>query len=239
MHLFYTPDITTEIYSLSEEESRHCQKVLRLREDDVIHLTDGTGTLFEARIADIRSRRVTAEVTGKQEEYGKRPYYLHLAVAPTKNIDRFEWFLEKATEIGVDEITPLLCDHSERKKVRHDRLYKVITSAVKQSLKAYHPALNEMVSFNKFLLEKHHGQLLIAHLVGHDPVRLYQSYQKGNDVTILIGPEGDFSPQEIESALNCGFNCVSLGESRLRTETAAVVACHSISFINSLPKTTL
>jgi len=232
MHLFYTPDITSDFYTLSEEESRHCQKVLRLREGDTIHLTDGLGTLFEARIADSRSKQVIVEITGKQEEYGKRPYRLHLAVAPTKNIDRFEWFLEKATEIGVDEITPLICEHSERKVVRNDRLLKVITSAVKQSLKAYHPVLHEMTSFQQFISEKQEGQLFIAHLDEQNPLLLKNLYNPGLDITILIGPEGDFSPAEMESAVNASYQCISLGDSRLRTETAALVACHTISILN-------
>ena len=232
MNLFYTPDITSSIYSLSLEESRHCQKVLRLREGEIIHLTDGRGTLFQARIIDSRSRQVIVEVTGRQENYGKRDYRLHLAVAPTKNIDRFEWFLEKATEIGVDEITPLACEHSERRHLRIDRLEKVITSAVKQSLKAYHPVLNPLTDYKKFITEKRKGQLFIAHLEESDPVLLQKVYLKNNDVTILIGPEGDFSESEMASAIAASYQCISLGSSRLRTETAAVVACHTIEMLN-------
>jgi len=232
MNLFYTPDITSSYYSLNEEESRHCQKVLRLHEGEIIHLTDGRGTLFEARIIDSRSRQVSVEVTGKRENYGKRDYRLHLAVAPTKNIDRFEWFLEKATEIGIDEITPLVCEHSERRHLRIDRLEKVITSAVKQSLKAYHPVLNQLTDYKKFITEKRTGQLFIAHLEESDPVLLRKVYLKNNDVTILIGPEGDFSESEMASAIAASYQCVSLGSSRLRTETAAVVACHTIEMLN-------
>ena len=232
MHLFYTPDISSDIYTLSEEESRHCQKVLRLKEGDLIHLTDGMGTLYEARLVDASGKQVTVEVMDKMEGAGRRPYRIHLAVAPTKNIDRFEWFLEKATEIGVDEITPLLCEHSERKAVRQDRLFKVITSAVKQSLKAYHPVLNGMTSFKEFLGKDRQGQLLIAHLQEQDPVMLQHAYEKGSEVTILIGPEGDFSPLELDMAEEAGNQCVSIGDSRLRTETAAVVACHSIYLLN-------
>lgn len=151
MNLFYTPDISGNLYSLNEEESRHCQKVLRLRLGDTVHLTDGRGTLFEARITDLQNRRVAVEVISRQDGFGRRDYFLHMAVAPTKNIDRFEWFLEKATEIGVDEITPLICEHSERRQLRTYRLEKIITAAAKQSLKAYHPKLNEPVLFGKFL----------------------------------------------------------------------------------------
>ncbi|MFA4863275.1 MAG: 16S rRNA (uracil(1498)-N(3))-methyltransferase, partial [Bacteroidales bacterium] len=225
MNLFYTPDITDGLYSLNEEESRHCRMVLRLREGDIVNLTDGKGTLFEARIMDARSRQVTVEVISRQDGYGRRNYRLHIAVAPTKNIDRFEWFLEKATEIGVDEITPLICDHSERRQLRTDRLEKVITAAVKQSLKAYHPKLNEPEPLGKFLENPHPGDKYMAYITSGAPL-LKQLYQKGADAVILIGPEGDFSPAEVEAAIKCGYQVISLGESRLRTETAAVVACH-------------
>lgn len=232
MNLFYTPDITAGLYSLSEEESRHCRMVLRLHEGDIIHLTDGKGNLFETRIMDTRSRQVTVEIIDRKEGYGKRDYRLHLAVAPTKNIDRFEWLLEKATEIGLDEITPLICEHSERRHLRPDRLEKIMTAAVKQSLKAYHPLLNKITDFKRFLGERREGQLFIAHLEEKDPVLLQKIYHKGSDVTILIGPEGDFSETEIASALKSSYSCVSLGSSRLRTETAAIAACHTIMMLN-------
>jgi 16S rRNA (uracil1498-N3)-methyltransferase len=232
LNLFYTPDIVSGIYSLNAEESRHCKTVLRLEEGDTVYLTDGRGALFTCRITDSKSKQVIVEVVSRQDDYGRRNYYLHLAVAPTKNIDRFEWFIEKATEIGIDEITPLICEHSERRKLRIDRIYKVVTSAVKQSLKAYHPVINELKEFKQFIAEPRKGQLFIAHLEEKDPVRLLEVYQKGSDVTILVGPEGDFSDYEMASALTSGYQCVSLGNSRLRTETAAIVACHSISLFN-------
>ena len=232
MNLFYTPDIASGLYTLNEEESRHCQKVLRLREGDMINLTDGKGTMFEARISDARGRNVQIEIMHREENYGRRDFYLHLAVAPTKNIDRFEWFLEKATEIGVDEITPLICEHSERRHLRIDRLEKVITAAMKQSLKAYHPLLNQASGFQEFIAQKQKGQLFIAHLEDEDPVLLQSAYKKKNDVTILIGPEGDFSHNELESAGRKSFMTVSLGNTRLRTETAGIVACHSIRLLN-------
>lgn len=203
-----------------------------MRENDIIHLTDGKGTLFQASIADVSSRQVTVRVISRQENYGRRNYKIHLAVAPTKNTDRFEWFLEKATEIGIDVITPLICEHSERRQLRTDRLAKVITAAVKQSLKAYHPVLNEMTDFKEFLDQQHGGQLFIAHLDENEPLPLQQLYQKGADVTILIGPEGDFSESELEDAKKASYLCVSLGNSRLRTETAAIVACHTIQLLN-------
>lgn len=232
MNLFYTPDISSNFYSLNEEESRHCQKVLRLHEGDLIQLTDGRGTIYQAQIVNSRGRQVAVEVISSQEKYGIRNYHLHLAVAPTKNIDRFEWFLEKATEIGVDEITPLICEHSERRQLRIDRLEKIITSAVKQSLKAYHPVLHPMADYKNFILQKREGQLFIAHLEESNPVLLQKLYLKGSDATIMIGPEGDFSDTEVASAIKATYQCVSLGNSRLRTETAAVVACHAVAMLN-------
>jgi 16S rRNA (uracil1498-N3)-methyltransferase len=232
LNLFYTPDINDGLYSLSEDESRHCKMVLRLREGDIIHLTDGKGTLFEARIIDARSRQVAVETISRQDGYGRRKYSLHMAVAPTKNIDRFEWFLEKATEIGVDEITPLICEHSERRQLRTDRLEKVITAAVKQSLKAYHPVLNPLADYKKFITARREGQLFIAHLEESNPVLLQKVYHKGGDATILIGPEGDFSDKEIDSALKASYHRVSLGDSRLRTETAGIAACHTVAMLN-------
>jgi 16S rRNA (uracil1498-N3)-methyltransferase len=232
MNLFYAPDISSDIYSLNEEESRHCRMVLRLREGETVHLTDGKGTLFQAQITDVRAKLVNVAIISRVDGYGKRPYHLHMAVAPTKNIDRFEWFLEKATEIGVDVITPLICEHSERRHLRTDRLEKVITAAVKQSLKAYHPVLNEIVGLKEFLAKENPGQLFMAHLDEEKPVLLQKLYRKGSDVTILVGPEGDFSQAEITAAIQSGYKVVSLGESRLRTETAAIAACHTIGLIN-------
>jgi 16S rRNA (uracil1498-N3)-methyltransferase len=233
MNLFYTPDIDSDIYSLNEEESRHCRLVLRLREGDPVHLTNGKGTMFESRILDSRSKLVTVEIVSRTDNYNRRDYRLHMAVAPTKNIDRFEWFLEKATEIGVDEFTPLLCEHSERRQIRTDRLFKVITSAVKQSLKAYHPVLNEMTDFNEFISRERQGGKYIAHLEENDPVLLKEVFEKTQEVTILIGPEGDFSSGEISKGIKQGYLCVSLGNSRLRTETAAIAAIHTIFLLNS------
>lgn len=232
MNLFYTPGISEGLYNLDEDESRHCRSVLRLSAGDTLFLTDGRGTLFEARIIDTKSRSVVVETFRRHDNYGKKDYYLHLAVAPTKNIDRFEWFLEKATEIGVDEITPLICVHSERKVLRPDRLVKIITAAMKQSLKTYHPVLNDPAHFDTFVNRPHDGSLFIAHLDQNQPVPLQKACQKGDKTTVLIGPEGDFSEDELNLALEKGFRCVSLGESRLRTETAAIVACHTVGLVN-------
>lgn len=231
MNLFYTPDISGSIYSLNEEESRHCQKVLRLREGDLVYLTDGKGTLFEARITVLLNKKVMVEVINQQENFGRHDYYLHMAVAPTKNIDRFEWFLEKATEIGVDEITPLICEHSERRQLRIDRLEKVIIVALKQSLKAFLPKLNGPEPLGNFLLKSLPGEKYMAYITPNTPL-LKQLYQKGTNANILIGPEGDFSQTEVESAVKSGYQVISLGKSRLRTETAAIAACHTIGLLN-------
>lgn len=253
MNLFYTPDIDTDneadrrvnsgrpkLRVLNEEESRHCIKVLRLQEGNVVYLVDGKGGFYTARIADANPKRCALEVTGVQREFRKRPYRLHVAIAPTKNIDRFEWFLEKATEAGIDEITPLICARSERRILRTDRLIKRITAAVKQSLHAYHPVLNEPAGFAEFIArfaagpEASAGELLkcIAHC-GEGPRQyLGELAAPGRDVLALIGPEGDFTPEEVEDARQRGFIPLGLGESRLRTETAGLAVCFEMSFLN-------
>ena len=232
MHLFYAPDIGTGIYTLNEIESRHCIKVLRLSAGDTIHLADGEGTLIEARLADPNPKACMVEIVKTTQNFGKRPYSLHIGIAPTKNISRLEWFLEKATEIGIDEITPVICDHSERKVVKTDRLNKIITSAVKQSLKAYHPVLNEPVAFSDVIVKRNEASAFIAYIDDKFSTSLKDACRPGDDMFILIGPEGDFSPGEVELARNHGFIPVSLGQSRLRTETAGVVACHTIALMN-------
>jgi 16S rRNA (uracil1498-N3)-methyltransferase len=232
MQLFYIPEITGDKFTLSEEESRHCINVLRLRAGDIIHLTDGKGDLFETSITDPNPKRCTVKVISVLKNYEKREVHLHIAIAPTKNIARFEWFLEKATEIGIDEITPLMCEHSERVQIRLPRLEKVLVAAMKQSLKAYLPVLHEPAKFNNFLALPFEGQKFIASCEPEVTIHLKTIYRKGANALILIGPEGDFSPDEIVNAKKSGFIPISLGKSRLRTETAGVVACHSISLLN-------
>ena len=231
MHLFYTPDISGESYELNEEESRHCVKVLRLVQGDRVNLIDGRGGFYVAEIVNPHPKRTLLKVLEHQQEFSKRNHYLHIAVAPTKNIDRFEWFLEKATEIGIDEITPIFCERSERKEVKTERLNKIITSAVKQSLKAYHPKLNEPSRFKDFI-QKAVSQKFIAHCIDSEKSALSDKISLHGNYTVLIGPEGDFSPSELESALNSGYIPVTLGSSRLRTETAALQACFEINFLN-------
>ena len=233
MHVFYTPDINSAEYMLNEEESRHCMKVLRLVIGDVVHLIDGRGGLYEAEIINESKRNVTLHVLKTTSEYQKRNHRLHIAVAPTKNIDRLEWFLEKATEIGIDEITPLICDRSERKVVKEDRLNKVITSAVKQSLQAYHPQLNEAVNYKEFIKKYSAENKMIAHCIDGEPRQFISDViSAGQSCLILIGPEGDFSPDEIQHALQNNFKPLTLGNTRLRTETAALAACFEVNYLN-------
>ena len=233
MHIFYTPDISSKEYTLNEEESKHCMRVLRLSKGSIITLIDGRGGLHTAEITSEHKKNVSVTVTDSILEYQKREYYLHIAVAPTKNIDRLEWFLEKATEIGIDEITPIISDRSERKVVKEDRLNKVITSAVKQSLQAYHPKLNPAIDLSNFLKQPFDGAKMIAHCID-DASRNYisQLVSPKKRYTILIGPEGDFSPDEIKAALDNDFKPLTLGNTRLRTETAALAACFEISYLN-------
>lgn len=236
MQLFYTPDIVPPHYILPEEESRHCIRVLRMTDGDMLNLTDGRGTLYTARITSADPRRCAVEVVSRQEEFEKMPYRLIMAVAPTKNIDRYEWFMEKATEVGVSEIYPLECDHSERRSIKPEREMRVITSAVKQSLKAYHPTLHELTPVRQVITMPFDGRRFIAHCDRSAGERPYMGdiLKKEENVLILIGPEGDFSPEEITFALANGFEQISLGSQRLRTETAAVTATVMVSMINSL-----
>lgn len=233
MQLFYNPDITeqTTQFSFNKEESRHIVKVLRKTVGDTLNITNGKGWLFTAElvIPDIKNCVVNIISKALKE---KHTYYLHLAVAPTKMNDRYEWFLEKATEIGIDSITPIICDQSERKVIKAERFEKIIQSAMKQSLSCHIPKLNNAISFQDFINQNFLGQLFIAHCEETHRKSLKSQIAKHQHVTILIGPEGDFSVKEIEMALTNGFIPVTLGNTRLRTETAALVACHSVAFIN-------
>lgn len=202
-----------------------------MRTGDTIHLTDGFGTLYTGQIMGQDIKNCPVMIMGMTPDFEKRPFRLHMAVAPTKNTARFEWFLEKATEIGIDEITPLICEHSERVQIRTDRLQKIILSAAKQSLKAYLPTMHDPVKFNDFIRLNHPASRFVAYVEEHQPMHLKTAYQQG-DCTVLIGPEGDFSKKEMVAAFKNGFIPVSLGPSRLRTETAALVACHIINIAN-------
>lgn len=229
--IFYTPDIDGSRYTLNEEESAHAVRVLRLKAGDEIMLVDGRGGRYRALIVSPHPKRCETEIAEHRQEYGKRPYYLHIAVAPTKNIDRFEWFVEKATEIGIDEITPLLCEHSERNRLNTERVRRVMIAAMKQSQKAYLPRLNELTPFEKFA-ESAKGDAFIAYCGEGDKQSLKTAYRPRHNAVIAVGPEGDFSQREIATALAKGFRSISLGTSRLRTETAGIAVCQSISFMN-------
>ncbi len=205
--------------------------MLREKIGDKLVITNGMGWLFTSKIisADIKKCVVSVETKILQP---KKNYTLHLAVAPTKINDRYEWFLEKATEIGIDSITPIICEHSERKIIKHQRFEKILQSAMKQSLQCYFPKLNQAITFKEFIKQDFKGQLFIAHCNKTNRKSLKNELLPKQDVTILIGPEGDFSVKEIEMAVQNKFIPVTLGETRLRTETAAVIACHSVAFIN-------
>ena len=205
---------------------------MRLEKGDEITLVDGRGGLFTAQIADPNPKRCLVEVIQSELNFGMKNYRIHIAIAPTKNMDRMEWFLEKATEIGIDRITPLLCRYSERKEVKLDRLEKVIVSAMKQSLKAYLPKLDDLTKFSDFIKQPFEGQKFIAHCEEQHRELLKNAIIPSGNYLILIGPEGDFSSEEIRMAIDAGFAPVSLGDSRLRTETAGVVACHTFNLLN-------
>ena len=237
MYLFYCPDIETR-QTLSEEESGHCVRVLRYSAGDEILITNGKGTTYTARITNPHPKHCDFEIISREKQEPHHSFHLHIAIAPTKNIERMEWAIEKCVEIGVDEITPLLCRFSERKQLRTDRLEKIILSAAKQSLTPYLPVLHDLTPYDEFLQLTNdqspmtNVQRFIAHCYKEDKRVLKDEIERGRDVLVLIGPEGDFSEQEVKDALSMGFIPVSLGNSRLRTETAAVVACHTAVLMN-------
>lgn len=233
MQLFYNPDISEQsiTFSFPKDESRHIIKVLRKKAGDTLYITNGKGYLFTAEITIADQKNCVVNIINSEF---KKPtdYQLHLAVAPTKMNDRYEWFLEKATEIGITSITPIYCDHSERKNIKLDRFEKILQSAMKQSLHLYLPTLNQPMSFKDYINQDFSGNLFIAHCEETDKKSLKNEIKPNSETTILIGPEGDFSVNEIETAIKNKFIPVTLGNTRLRTETAAIVACHSVAFIN-------
>lgn len=233
MQLFYNPDIdsTTENFSFDKVESKHIIKVLRKKDTDILHVTNGLGDLFETEITLASDNKCTVKILSCTKG-APSIVRLHLAVAPTKMNDRYEWFLEKATEIGVQEITPIICDHSERKVVNQERFDKIILAAMKQANLLYLPKLNTAITFKEFVNQNNTGQLLIAHCEETDKKTLKSVLKPNENSTILIGPEGDFSEKEIALAIANKYTPVSLGNTRLRTETAAIVACHSVAFFN-------
>ena len=233
MQLFYNINIneTTENFSFDKEESKHIIKVLRKKDTDILYVTNGLGLLFKTEITLASDSKCTVKIISF-EKAAPSKYHLHLAVAPTKMNDRFEWFLEKATEIGIHEITPIICDRSERKIINNERFDKIILTAMKQCNQLYLPKLNSAITFKEFVKLKNEGLQLVAHCEETDKKTLKSVLVANENITILIGPEGDFTEKEIEAALENNYIPVSLGNTRLRTETAAIVACHSVVFVN-------
>lgn len=231
MHVFYTPEICSDAYTFDEAERRHGVQVLRLVPGDQIILVDGKGGHYEATITVATKKELSVHIDKIEQSYRKRKFRLHIAIAPTKNIERLEWFLEKATETGIDEITSLNCDRSERKIVKDERLSKVITAAMKQSMQAYHPILHPIKTFKEFVTSAT-GLKFIAHCEPGEKKYLNKILPAGEECVILIGPEGDFTPKEIDLAVAHGFIPITLGENRLRTETAAIVSCFEVNLIN-------
>lgn len=232
MNLFYSTEIDERTIVLGEEEARHCVKVLRKTVGDEIHVIDGNGNLYTAKIVSVGKRDCVCEIVSKTERFGSHNYYVRMCVAPTKNIDRFEFFVEKAVEIGVDEIVPLLCENSERKTINLERAERIVLSAMKQSYKATKPNLTEMTDIKTVLANSFNGKKCIAHCENQEKQLLRDVVEKQGEITILIGPEGDFSVKEIELAKQNGWIPISLGESRLRTETAAIAAVHTVEVMN-------
>ena len=231
MALFYVADIA-ERWKLSEEEAAHALRVLRLNVGAELDITDGKGKLYKAVISSIVGKHCYVEAKEILDMPKGWNGNIHIAVAPTKNMDRMEWLAEKATEIGLDAFTFLNCRFSERKVVKNERVERIIVSAMKQSLKYSKPELGEMVDFKKFVSQERTGDKYIAHCHDDEKNLLKDIHIAGNDATILIGPEGDFSPEEVKLAIEAGYKPVSLGNSRLRTETAALAACHILMLKN-------
>ena len=233
MQFFYTPDINSDEYTLSKEESRHCIQVLRKKIGDIIYLVDGKGGYYKATLIGDNPKSCHLKIDNVERNYGKSDIHIHIAIAPTKMNERFEWFLEKSTEIGINEITPIICEHSERKVLKLERMNKILVAAMKQSKQAYLPKLNAAVSFDSFVSNNTIEERYIANCAENDKKKQFKEViKKGTDTLVLIGPEGDFSQKEINYAMRHGFSSVSLSKNRLRTETAAIVSCNTINLIN-------
>jgi len=231
MNSFYISNISGSSIQLDADESKHCIKVLRLKKGDMVQLMNGKGSLYKAVIQDPDSKKCLLEIV-EEKFQNTRNFHLTIAIAPTKNNERFEWFLEKSTEIGIDKIVPLICQHSERKDIKSERLVKILISAMKQSGQTFLPELASMTSFKELVNSTFDGIKLIAHCESGEKRLLQNSVLPGKNILILIGPEGDFDSAEIRQAMEKGFIPVSLGNSRLRTETAGIVACHTVCLIN-------
>lgn len=231
-HLFYAPDIASNP-ELPEEESQHCARVLRLKNGDAITVTDGKGFLYRAILTEAHPKHCRIDIAEKTEQAPSWNFDIHIAISPTKNMDRMEWFVEKATEIGINKITCLRCRYSERSEIKLQRLYRIAVSAMKQSQKTTLPEIDEIIDFRKFVAQTPRTDYkMIGHCSERKKNLIKEIYKPGKNAVILIGPEGDFSPEEINAAISAGFSPISLGESRLRTETAALIACHTLHVLN-------
>ena len=231
--IFYCPDIRTNL-QMPEAESQHCARVLRMKENDSLLITDGKGFFYRATLLQANPKSCIVSIMEELPQQKDWNFDLHIAFAPTKKLDRVEWFVEKATEIGIDALTPLKCRFSERRILKDARIEKIMVSAMKQSQKSRLPQLNEMIGFDEFIKQPFDGQKFIAHCYDSIKTPLTTVCKQNTNTLILIGPEGDFSEQEVEKSIEQGFVPISLGESRLRTETAALVACHTVHVINQL-----
>ena len=233
MFIFYQPQVRQGFHELDREESRHCIKVLRKQEGDQIKVTDGRGYFYEARISKADPKACGFEVINREYEEPD-PYHIHIALAPTKNLDRTEWFVEKAVEIGIHRFSFILCENAERKVLKTERLFRKAISAMKQAQHAYLPAISDLVSFDDFVRWSKAEQLFIAHLGEQPSPQLFHAAKPQSGYLILIGPEGDFTEREVNLAKSAGFEAVSLGNSRLRTETAGIAAGHTLQLIQML-----
>ena len=231
--IFYCPDIRTNP-QMTEAESLHCARVLRMKENDTLFITDGKGSFYRALLLQANPKSCIVSIEEEMPQQKDWNFDLHLACAPTKNLDRMEWFVEKATEIGIDTFSPLKCRYSVRKNINSTRLEKIMVSAMKQSQKSRLPQFDEMIKFEEFIKHPFSGQKFIAHCYDSIKTPLTKACKKNTNTLILIGPEGDFSEEEVAKSIEHGFIPISLGESRLRTETAALVACHTVQVINQL-----
>lgn len=232
MAAFYLPEIKDGVTLLSPEESRHAVKVLRLNSGDKIQIFDGQGSVYTAEITDPHHKKTAFRIVDKEHQ-SPSTSYIHIAIAPTKNIDRIEWFVEKAVEIGVSEISFILCQNSERKVMKLERIHKKAISAMKQSMNGFLPRINELATFKDFITQVDQDGKYIAYVDFNNPKQLVEAAKDNKNHCVLIGPEGDFSIEELELALEHGFKKVALGNSRLRTETAGIVACHTLNLMKS------
>ncbi len=237
MEFFYSNNINDDIIELDSIESRHCIKVLRKKEGDIIHIVDGRGNLYKGSILTIGQKDCHVKIKEVINDYGGNNYYIHIGISPIKNHDRLEWFVEKSVEIGADEISLIKCNRTIRHSIKLDRLHRTAITAMKQTLKAKIPKINNVQNFDNFIQNCNSQDKFICHLEEGDRSSLFtfsENIKKNKNCTIIIGPEGDFDVQEIDKAKNYNFLPVTLGDSRLRTETAGIVSCHLLNIINNL-----